>query len=83
MDGIAAPAVQSCGRISKTEMLLIIVALATILVVVLARYFVLNAIALRRDLDRRFEDFRVRLERDANSTLQDLLDTKTSDDSSR
>lgn len=64
-------------------MLLIIVALATILVVVLARYFVLNAIALRRDLDRRFEDFRVRLERDANSTLQDLLDTKTSDDSSR
>lgn len=64
-------------------MLLIIVALATILVVVLARYFVLNAIALRRDVDRRFEDFRVRLERDANSTLQDLLDTKTSDDSSR
>jgi hypothetical protein len=54
-------------------MALVIVILAPLLIILLARSFVLNAVALRRDMNKRFDDVRVRLENAANSTVQHLL----------
>jgi hypothetical protein len=44
--------------------------------------FVGNAITLKRDLDRRFDAFRDRLETEANSTLDALLEAKPCSDNS-
>jgi len=44
-----------------------------LLVAVLAHAFIRNAVALKRDLDTRFEDLRIRLEREANSVVDELF----------
>ena len=44
------------------------------LVLTLGRLFVISAQTITRDMNRRFEDLRGRLERDANSLLDELFD---------
>jgi hypothetical protein len=56
-------------------MLVILALLLAILVIALTRSFILNALALRRDLNRRFDDLRARLEDEANSTVDHLLNS--------
>jgi hypothetical protein len=62
-------------------MALVIVILAPLLIILLARSFVLNAVALRRDMNKRFDDVRVRLENAANSTVQHLLNANARNNS--
>ena len=45
------------------------------LVCALTRSFVINAHAIKRDMNRRFEDIRKRLERDANALVDELLES--------
>jgi hypothetical protein len=45
-----------------------------LLVAALARSMIINARALARDVNTRFDRFRARLERDANSLLDDFLE---------
>jgi hypothetical protein len=61
---------------------LFIIILVPLAVIVMIGAFVANAIALKRDLDRRFEDFRDRLETQANSTLDTLLKAESCNDNS-
>jgi hypothetical protein len=61
---------------------LIFVTLMTLLVIVLTRAFIINAMALRRDIDRRFDELRVRLESQANSMLDGFLKANAGDDRS-
>lgn len=61
----------------------IVAILAALLVVVLTRAFVINAMALKRDIERRFDELRVRLESEANSTLDGFLKANGGDESSR
>jgi|RhiMetdeSRZDD1v2_1073273.scaffolds.fasta_scaffold3642093_2 hypothetical protein len=58
-------------------MTLIVVILVPLLVIILARSFMLNAAALRRDRDRRFDELRIRLERAANATVAHLFEDDT------
>ena len=48
-------------------------------VTLLTRTLVLNALRLKRDVDKRFDDLRDRLERQANSTVDPLLKPNASD----
>jgi hypothetical protein len=48
-------------------------------VILLTRSLVLNALRLKRDVDKRFDDLRDRLERQANSTVDPLLKSDASD----
>jgi hypothetical protein len=51
-----------------------ILALAlTLLIAVMIRAFLINAIAMKRDIDKRFDDLRVRLEHEATSTIEPFL----------
>jgi sensor domain CHASE-containing protein len=59
---------------------LIIAILVTLMVIVLTRAFVMNAITLKRDIDRRFSELQVRLESEANSTLDALLERNAEED---
>lgn len=52
---------------------LVLVILVTILVILVARAAVLNAVALRRDINKRFDDLSKRLEEEANATVDHLL----------
>lgn len=61
---------------------LIIAILVTLLVIVLTRCFVINAMALKRDIDRRFDELRVRLESEASSMLDGFLKANAGEDSS-
>ena len=54
----------------------------TKLVIVMIRAFVRNAITLKRDVDRRFDHFRSRLETEANSTLDAFLKANSAKDNS-
>jgi hypothetical protein len=60
----------------------VLLVLVTILIVVLARSFVINAIELKRDVNSRFDDLPARLEKEAVATLDGLLDTKPGEDAS-
>lgn len=60
----------------------IILIVAPLLVIVMIGAFVRNAITLKRDIDRRFEDFRARLETEANSKLDALLKANSANDNS-
>jgi hypothetical protein len=51
----------------------IIAILVVFMIVVLTGAFVRNALAIRRDVNRRFSEIQARLERDANSVLDDFL----------
>jgi hypothetical protein len=42
-------------------------------VIVLTRAFILNARAIKRDMNKRFDELRARLERDANSVVDEFL----------
>jgi hypothetical protein len=51
-----------------------IIALIVILLIVgLTRCFVISAMALKRDINKRFDDLAVRLESEANSTVDSFL----------
>jgi hypothetical protein len=50
-----------------------------VFVILLTRSLVLNALRLKRDVDKRFDDLRDRLERQANSTVEPLLKPNASD----
>lgn len=62
---------------------LLIAIVTLIMVVALTRAFVMNAITLKRDIDRRFSELQVRLESEANSTLDALLERNAKEDSGR
>jgi hypothetical protein len=67
---------RTCGNpavIVRFKMELINAILLALLVIVLARFAVINAVALRRDMNKRFDDLRVRLESEALSTVDLLL----------
>jgi cell division protein FtsX len=53
----------------------VLVVTVTVGIVLLARALVMNARALRRDVNKRFDALRERLERSANSVVDDLLNT--------
>ena len=59
---------------------LFITILALLLVVAMIYAFVRNAIRLRRDVDRRFDHFRARLESEATTTLDPILKPNSADD---
>jgi hypothetical protein len=61
---------------------LVVAILLALLVIVLTRSFAINAMALKRDIDRRFDELRVRLESEANATLDGFLKANAGDDSS-
>jgi hypothetical protein len=52
---------------------LVLVILMTLLVILVGRAAVLNAVALRRDINKRFDDLSKRLEDEANATVDHLL----------
>ena len=54
---------------------LVVVAVA-VLLVALTRVLLNTARALRRDVNRTFDDFRSRLEADANAVGRDVLDSE-------
>jgi hypothetical protein len=55
-----------------------ILAIALILLLIaITRACVINAIALKRDINTRFEDFRAKLEREANATVGDFLQSNS------
>lgn len=67
----------------ETIVLLVVVIVASLLVMVMVWAFVRNAIRLKRDIDRRFDLLRDRLEGEANAALDPLLKTKSGDDRPR
>jgi hypothetical protein len=52
----------------------ILAAGAVLVVVVLGRLFVMNARAIKRDVNKRFREFRKGLETEATSVLGDFID---------
>ena len=58
--------------------ILVLVAMV-VLVIVMARSFIRNAVALRRDVNKRFDDLGERLADEAKSTMDPLL-KRDSDD---
>lgn len=55
---------------------LLVIAVAALLVA-LTRVLIDNARAMRRDVNRTFDDFRSRLEADATSVVSELLDSES------
>jgi hypothetical protein len=51
----------------------IVPALLMLLVIALTRASVINALEIKRDMNKRFNELRTRLEQDANSVLDDFL----------
>jgi hypothetical protein len=51
----------------------VLIAILMVLIIALTRSFIINAMTLRRDLNKRFDDLRARLEDEANSTVDHLL----------
>ena len=58
-------------------MRLFLVILTSVLVVLMIWSFARNAIALKRDVDQRFDRFRRRLETDATKAIEPLLRDKS------
>jgi hypothetical protein len=52
--------------------MLVLLALALL---ILTTFFIVKTMAIRRDMNRRLDEFRDRLEADANSIVDDLLDS--------
>ena len=50
-----------------------------ILIILMARTFIRNAVELRRDVNKRFDDLSVRLADEAKSTIKPLLDRDPDD----
>ena len=59
-----------------------ILVIAVLLVIAMTRSFIRNAIELRRDINKRFDDLSVRLEDEARSTIKPLLDRDPEDKTS-
>lgn len=57
----------------------VILVVAVLLVIAMTRSFIRNAIELRRDINKRFDDLSVRLENEAKSTIKPLLDRDPDD----
>ena len=55
-----------------TLLMLVLLALALL---ILTTFFIVKTMAIRRDMNRRLDEFRDRLEADANSIVDDLLDS--------
>jgi hypothetical protein len=68
---------RSLGRFIRCSHILLI--LLTFLVVALTRSLVINAIALTRDIDRRFDAIRVGLESEANAMVDSFLKASARD----
>jgi hypothetical protein len=67
----------------ETRVPLFIVIGALALVILMIWAFARNAIRMKRDIDRRFDRLRSRLERDATDALEPLLRKKPQQDDSR
>jgi hypothetical protein len=64
-------------------MRLFLVILTSVLVVLMIWSFARNAIALKRDVDQRFDRFRRRLETDATKAIEPLLRDKSGQNGSK
>ena len=60
----------------------ILAALVILLILGLTRIFVINAQTIWRDMTRNFDNFRARLERDANDVVDHILRPNHGDDDS-
>ena len=67
----------------ETRLPLFIVIAAVTLVILMIWAFARNAIRMKRDIDRRFDRLRTRLERDASDALEPLLRKKPRQDDPR
>lgn len=61
-------------------MTLLIVVLLALALLTLTTFFIINAVAIRRDMNRRVDEFRDQLEADANSIVDDLLESSRPQD---
>jgi sensor domain CHASE-containing protein len=64
-------------------MRLFLVILTSVVVVLMIWSFARNAIALKRDVDQRFDRFRRRLETDATKAIEPLLRDKSGQNGSK
>lgn len=53
----------------------LLVAMLAVILVGLTIFLIINAMAIKRDMNKRVDEFRDRLEADANSIVDDLLDS--------
>ena len=53
----------------------LVVAMLAVVLVGMTVFFIINAVAIKRDMNKRVDEFRERLEADANSIVDDLLDS--------
>jgi hypothetical protein len=56
-------------------MTLVMLVLLALALLILTTFFIVKTMAIRRDMNRRLDEFRDRLEADANSIVDDLLDS--------
>ena len=61
-------------------MTLLIVVLLALALLTLTTFFIINAVAIRRDMNHRVDEFRDQLEADANSIVDDLLESSRPQD---
>jgi len=56
-------------------MTLVMLVLLALALLILTTFFIVKTMAIRRDMNHRLDEFRDRLEADANSIVDDLLDS--------
>jgi hypothetical protein len=56
-------------------MTLVMLVLLALALLILTTFFIVKTMAIRRDMNRRLDEFRDRLVADANSIVDDLLDS--------
>jgi hypothetical protein len=56
-------------------MTLVMLVLLALALLILTTFFIVKTMAIRRDMNRRLDEFRDRLEADANLIVDDLLDS--------
>jgi hypothetical protein len=56
-------------------MTLVMLVLLALALLILTTFFIVKTMAIRRDMNRRLDEFRDRLEADANSIVDDRLDS--------
>lgn len=58
----------------------LVVALLAIVLIAMTIFFIVNALVIKRDMNKKLDEFRDRLEADANSIVDDLLESSRTQD---
>lgn len=53
----------------------LVVVLLAIVLIAMTVFFIVNALVIKRDMNKKLDEFRDRLEADANSLVDDLLES--------